>query len=117
MSDTYKQPTAPVRKREDATLQVDPKAGPVQQAENVTHDNIRRVFEGALAAVKVSTPTRDVSQNQRFRYELNWQKLRDAATRYKLVARDKIFVPVYYPPLSKENEFVEFDAPDTGAGA
>ena len=109
MSDTYKNDPLPVT-RVDATLQTDPKAAQVRQAENTTHDNIKRIFEGALGAVKLTTPTRDVSQNERFRYELNWTKLREAAARYALVAREKIFVPVYYPPPSQENEFVEFDA-------
>ena len=112
MSDMYKS-GAQAPTRVDATLQTDPKVGLVQAAENTNHDNLKRTFEGALGAVKVSTPTRDVSQNQRFRYELNWTKLREAAARYALVAREKVLVPVYYPPPSQENEFVEFDA---GAG-
>jgi hypothetical protein len=92
----------------DTTLQTDPLVQRKVAAANDAHDNILRTFQGALAAVKVSEPTRDASQNSRYRYEHNWTKLREAATRYKIVARGPILVPRYYAPPSTEDELVEF---------
>jgi hypothetical protein len=99
----------PPTTRVDTTLKTDHTETPRQAAAGQAHDNIKSVFEVALAAVRVSTPTRDVSQNQRSRYELNWQKLRDAAARYKLVARVPVLVPVYHAPPSTGEDLVEFE--------
>lgn len=102
---------APAVETTDTTFKTDNKLIPLAQAHETAFKNLQRVFEGALAAVKVSEPKRDVSQNQRLRYELNWQKLRAAAEPYAPLAQARgirVLVPKYYPPASTHDTLVEY---------
>jgi hypothetical protein len=90
------------------------------QAAQTNFDNLQRVFNDALAAVKVSEQKRDVSQNQRSRYELNWSKLRAAARNYAPLAKArgiKVLVPKYHAPLNTSAEYEEFVPPPESDGA
>ena len=84
------------------------------QADQTAFDNLQRVFNDSLAAVKISEQKRDVSQNQRARYERNWEKLRAAARNYAPAAKArgiKVLVPKYHAPLNTSAEYEEFVPP------
>jgi hypothetical protein len=84
------------------------------QADQQAFENLQRVFNDSLAAVKISEQKRDVSQNQRARYERNWEKLRAAARNYAPAAKTrniKVLVPKYHAPLNTSAEFEEFVPP------
>jgi hypothetical protein len=89
---------------------------PLQQAQaaQTNFENLQRVFTDALNAVRVSEPKRDTSQNQRLRYELNWDKLRAAATNYAPLAKSRgirVLVPAYHPPANTSAQWQEFEPP------
>jgi hypothetical protein len=95
----------------DTTFVTDAKVIHRGQADQTNFENVQRVFNDALAAVKVSEAKRDINQNQRLRYELNWTKLRSAAQNYAEVAGPrgiKVLVPKYHAPLSTTASYVEF---------
>ena len=82
-----------------------------RQAADTNFLNCQNVFKDALAAVRVCEPKRDTSQNQRLRYELNWQKLRSAAENYTPLANArgiKVMVPTYFPPPATAEQWHEY---------
>lgn len=98
----------------DTTHATDPRKVHRAQADDTSFRNLQGVFNDALAAVRVSEPKRDVSQNQRFRYERNWDKLRAAANNYATLANArgiKVLVPPYYPPAQTAEQWTEYQAP------
>ncbi len=112
---TYKKPASAadiddVFITEDTTFKTSPVPVHKAQAAQGNLDNLQRVFNDCLAAVKVSEQKRDMNQNQRFRYERNWERLRMAARNLAPEAASrgiKVMIPKYHPPINTAAEYVE----------
>lgn len=75
-------------------------------------ENLERALSDAISAVRVSTPDRDSCQNARFRYERNYERLRQAARQVVLATGAGVSVPSYLPPPTKTEQFKTLTAAD-----
>lgn len=115
---TYKAPAAAPNiddmfLTEDTTFKTSPIPVHQAQAHQTNFNNLQSVFNDCLAAVKVSEQKRDMNQNQRFRYERNWERLRQAARNLAPSAASrgiKVMIPKYHPPINTEAEYFEVTA-------
>lgn len=72
--------------------------------------NLRNCFNDAIATVKVAMPGRDASQQGRLRYERNYQRMLEAAKQLILATGQKLEVPAYLPPPSRQDSTSVLDA-------
>lgn len=75
-------------------------------------DNVRRVLDEAIAAVRVAMPERDATQNGRLRYERNYQRMREAARAVFCQTGQSVAVPKYQPPPPIREEMTTLGADD-----
>lgn len=66
--------------------------------------NLRNAFTDAVATVKVATAERDSSQNARYRYERNYQRMLAAAKNLILASGATLEVPTYLAPPARKDQ-------------
>lgn len=88
-----------------------------RQAAADISDNLRRALEGAIAAVKVATPGRDIDTNGRFRYDRNYQRMREAARQVVLQSGKPVSVPAYLPAPAQTELTAELGPEDFRASS
>lgn len=100
MSSYSKVPAAPESKdfEIERHYETDLHAASRKQIKTDADDNVRRVFDEAVAAVRVASPEKDATQNGRLRYERNYQRMREAARAVFCQTGQPVSVPKYEPP-------------------
>lgn len=95
----------------DTTFASSPIPARLAAARSEHADNMQRVFDDALAAVRLATPECNKSPNARLRYERNYQRMRDAARTVVLAGRS-VQVPKYIPPVKTQETYQTLTAAD-----
>lgn len=69
-------------------------------------ENAERGLQDAIAVVKVATAERDSSQNARFRYDRNYERMRQALRHAVLTTGKSYAVPAYLPAPKQSEQSV-----------